>query len=610
MQQREFNHKFRGYYKNENAPQVTLKDVKLIRIIELFQNYWLLFSLILVLSLSGSVLNLAPPLVMKEIIDKAIPGGHKRELVLLVCAMVGLPLVGGVLSLIQNQLNNRVGQGVMRDLRRSLYRNLQRQSISFFTRTRAGEVVQRLTGDVSAVQSIITTLIITTVTQIITILTTLTILFTLDWKLALLSLVTLPILIYPVRTVSRLRKRLRLEAQKVRGDMSAQLGEVFGVSGALLTRIFTREELQEQQFTEMNEKVMDLELRSNMVGRWFKLLVSLLAPIGAGMVYLVGGFGAIEGRMTVGAIVAFAAYLGRLYNPLDNLLNLHVEFISSLGIFYRIFEYRDLKPDIENVPGATELPDLTGKIEFKNVFFTYGDDQSGLKGIAFTVEPGQVLALVGPSGAGKTTLVGLISRLYDPTSGCIEMDGHDIRGVTLESLRKQVAVVTQDPFLFHASIRENLLFARDEVTQEELEEACKRAYIHDFIVDLPEGYETFVGERGHRLSGGQRQRLAIARAILKDPRVLILDEATSHLDAESEAHVQKALESLMHDRTTIVIAHRLATVLSADQILVLEDGAIVEQGSHAQLLQKQGLYAKLFHTQFADSGHHDFAQTK
>lgn len=610
MQQREFNHKFRGYYKNENAPQVTLKDVKLIRIIELFQNYWLLFSLILVLSLSGSVLNLAPPLVMKEIIDKAIPGGHKRELVLLVCAMVGLPLVGGVLSLIQNQLNNRVGQGVMRDLRRSLYRNLQRQSISFFTRTRAGEVVQRLTGDVSAVQSIITTLIITTVTQIITILTTLTILFTLDWKLALLSLVTLPILIYPVRTVSRLRKRLRLEAQKVRGDMSAQLGEVFGVSGALLTRIFTREELQEQQFTEMNEKVMDLELRSNMVGRWFKLLVSLLAPIGAGMVYLVGGFGAIEGRMTVGAIVAFAAYLGRLYNPLDNLLNLHVEFISSLGIFYRIFEYRDLKPDIENVPGAIELPDLTGKVEFKNVFFTYGDDQSGLKGIAFTVEPGQVLALVGPSGAGKTTLVGLISRLYDPTSGCIEMDGHDIRGVTLESLRKQVAVVTQDPFLFHASIRENLLFARDEVTQEELEEACKRAYIHDFIVDLPEGYETFVGERGHRLSGGQRQRLAIARAILKDPRVLILDEATSHLDAESEAHVQKALESLMQDRTTIVIAHRLATVLSADQILVLEDGAIVEQGSHAQLLQKQGLYAKLFHTQFADSGHHDFAQTK
>lgn len=610
MQQREFNHKFRGYYKNENAPQVTLKDVKLIRIIELFKNYWLLFSLILVLSLSGSVLNLAPPLVMKEIIDKAIPGGHKRELVLLVCAMVGLPLVGGVLSLIQNQLNNRVGQGVMRDLRRSLYRNLQRQSISFFTRTRAGEVVQRLTGDVSAVQSIITTLIITTVTQIITILTTLTILFALDWKLALLSLVTLPILIYPVRTVSRLRKRLRLEAQKVRGDMSAQLGEVFGVSGALLTRIFTREELQEQQFTEMNEKVMDLELRSNMVGRWFKLLVSLLAPIGAGMVYLVGGFGAIEGRMTVGAIVAFAAYLGRLYNPLDNLLNLHVEFISSLGIFYRIFEYRDLKPDIENVPGAIELPDLTGKVEFKNVFFTYGDDQSGLKGIAFTVEPGQVLALVGPSGAGKTTLVGLISRLYDPTSGCIEMDGHDIRGVTLESLRKQVAVVIQDPFLFHASIRENLLFARDDVTQEELEEACKRAYIHDFIAELPEGYETFVGERGHRLSGGQRQRLAIARAILKDPRVLILDEATSHLDAESEAHVQKALESLMHDRTTIVIAHRLATVLSADQILVLEDGAIVEQGSHAQLLQKQGLYAKLFHTQFADSGHHDFAQTK
>jgi ATP-binding cassette subfamily B protein len=575
-----------------------LKDVSLLRIAMLFRRYWGQMAVILLLALGGAVLGLVPPLIMRDIIDRAIPNGNMRELAGMIALLVALPLASGLLGVWQNHLNTKVGQGVMRDIRSTLFSNLQRQSMSFFTASRSGEVIQRLTGDVQAVQDVVTSTVVSSITQIVIVVTSLAILFKLDWKLALLSMVVLPMFVLPVRKVGEVRKGLRGEAQRVRGEMSSQLGEIFGVSGALLTRIFGQERRQEREFEELNRKVMDLELRLNLVGRWFGMMIGVLGPLGTAVIYLYGGYAVIHGAMTIGGIVAFTAYVGRLYGPVGTLLNLHIGVATALGVFQRLFEYADMKPDVTERPGAMPLTNSAGHVAFRNVSFAYHPEQEALRRVSFEAKPGETIALVGPSGAGKSTLIGLVARLYDPTEGSVELDGHDIRGLQLASLRNHIAYVTQESFLFHASIEDNLRFAKPEATREEMEDACRKAYIHDLIASLPEGYATTVGERGHRLSGGERQRIAIARAILKDPRILILDEATSHLDSESEAYVQAALEQLMEGRTTLVIAHRLSTVLAADRILVLEGGEIVESGAHNELLEQKGLYARLYRTQF------------
>ncbi|OCT14812.1 ABC transporter [Paenibacillus pectinilyticus] len=642
-----------GRLSDRNRPKAKLKDVSVRRILQLFKRYWAQIIVIIGLALLAAVIGLIPPLVMKEIIDTAIPQGRVKLLSVMALMMILLPVLSGMLGVWQNHLNTKVTQGVIRDLGQSLFHNLQRQSMAFFTDARSGEIVQRITGDVQSVQSVVTSIVVSSITQIVIVFTTIGILFALDWKLAIISVLILPLFVLPVKRVSKMRKELRVETQKVRSDITSQLNENFGISGALLTRIFGREKQQEQAFTTMNQKVMDLELRLNLVGRWFGMATSTLGPLGTAIIYIYGGYSVIQGHMTLGSIVAFTAYLGRLYMPVGTLLNLQVEVATALGVFQRIFEYQDMVPDVMDAEDAFELGPVKGRVAYKGVSFAYKPDKGGERGkvgkpaergtagelaergkagelvergkagelaergkageleergkavqyalrdITFEAQPGEMVALVGPSGAGKSTLIGMIARLYDPTAGSIEVDGVNVRAVELASLRAQIAYVTQESFLFHATIGDNLRFAREDATREEMEAACRQAYIHDFIMSLPEGYDTMVGERGHRLSGGERQRIAIARAILKRPRILILDEATSHLDSESESYVQAALEKLMQGRTTLVIAHRLSTVLAADHILVIEAGSVVERGTHSELLAKEGLYARLYSTQFA-----------
>ncbi|WP_199617373.1 ABC transporter ATP-binding protein [Paenibacillus alkalitolerans] len=571
------------------------------RILSFFRPYHLSFVFVILLSLLAALLSLTTPLLMKEIIDHAIPAKDIRLLVILCGCFFAVVTVGGMLSVWQSHREHIVGQQVLRDIRMVMMERLQLQSMRFFTHSRSGEIVHRLISDVQMIQNIAAKSVITAVTQFIFWCTAAGILFFLDYRLAVFSLLLLPTYVIPSRKTAKKRKALMSETQEWKSTLSSFISEAFGISGALLTRIFGREAWLKERFSTVNQNIMEKELKLNLLGQWITMFNGALPAVGTVMIYLYGGYSVIQGTMTIGDMVAFTIYLGRLYGPTQQLLNLYMDFVTSMGVFQRIFEYLDLVPDVAEKDNARELPDVKGDISFDSVSFAYSAGKNVLHHINFEVSAGQQLAVVGPSGAGKTTLIGMLARLYDPTSGCIRFDGVNIKEVKLNSIRKHIAYVTQDPFLFHASIRENLLFAKPDATDEELVKACKDAYIHDLIHSLPNGYDTIVGERGHRLSSGERQRLAIARAVLKKPRILILDEATSHLDSQSEHYVQSALETLMRSCTTVVIAHRLSTIVAADQILVLKDGKIAEKGNHHELLIRNSLYADLYRKQFADA---------
>jgi ATP-binding cassette subfamily B protein len=565
-----------------------------------FKPYWKQESLVLTCILAGSLLGLLPPLFTKWIIDDAIPRHSENGVWFNVVGMVVAALASGIIGVYQGYLNSVVGEGIMRDIRTSLVGHLHNMPLSFFTGTKTGEIMNRVSSDVDNVDNVVTGTLVSIVTNVATMVTTVVTIFILDWRLALVALAVIPLMILPLNPVGKRMYEIRKQTRVKRDEIESITQETLSISGITLIKSFVREGFERTRFMRVGTDLMDLEIRLAMVGRWFIAAVSAMIIIGPALVWLAGGWLAISGGLTIGTIVAFVGYLGRLYTPASNLAGFQVQIISALAVFERIFEYLDMKPEGDEKPDAIVLADVRGDVAFDDVHFSYSSDRTALDGVSFHIQPGQMAAFVGPSGAGKTTITQLVPRFYDPQSGTVRVDGVDVRDVTLASLRANIGIVTQETYLFHDTIAANLRYARQDATDEAMIAAARAANIHEFIAGLPQGYETIVGERGHKLSGGERQRLAIARVLLKNPCILILDEATSALDSNNEALIQAALVPLMTGRTSLVIAHRLSTILNADIIFVVEHGHIVESGTHAQLLARDGAYAQLYWKQFRD----------
>jgi ATP-binding cassette, subfamily B, bacterial len=587
-----------------------------------------------------SCLGVINPILLKLLIDVAIGHLDWAMLNLFVALMVFIPIVSSLVGIGQTYLNNLIGQGVMRDLRTALYSHLQSMPLRFFTETRTGEIQSRLSNDVGGIQSVVTDTAASITSNVAVVVSTVAAMLFIDWRLTALSLVTLPLFAFVANRVGKVRRAASTETQKSLADMTAATEETLSVSGILLSKTFGQQQASIDRFSGLNQRVAVNQIRQAMVGRWFFALIGTIMSIIPAFVYWLAGYLAINHDPhppTIGDIVAFTTLQSRLFFPLGQLLSVQVELQGALALFDRIFEYLEMKPEIADAPDAVALEpeDVRGSVRFRGVSFRYPTkaaeaavegpaaggaadseadgagqpaepvepaqvppQQFALEELDFEVQPGQLVALVGPSGAGKTSTTYLIPRLYDADSGAVEIDGIDVRKIRLESLGRIVGFVTQETYLFHSSIRDNLSYARPNATDAELEAAARAAAIHDRIAELPEGYDTIVGERGYKLSGGEKQRIAIARVLLKDPRVLILDEATSALDTVSERLIQQALEGLEAGRTTIAIAHRLSTILRADLILVYSRGQIVERGTHAELLAAGGLYARLYREQF------------
>jgi ATP-binding cassette subfamily B protein len=585
----------------DEAPKTfALKPGDMRRIWRYLLPAWRPSLLIILCILASALLGLVPPLMVRDVIDRAIPRHDPWLLNGLILAMIGAPLLAGLIGVWQNYLVTVMGQGVMFDIRNDMYDRLIRQSLRFFTNTKAGEISSRLQNDVSSVQGIVTGTMVALVANALVVASTLVVILRLDWRLTLVAVGVLPFFILPTRRVGQVRGRLSKETQERLAEITATIQETLSVSGYLLVRLFGAQPQERRRFHDKAAAVRDLQVRQSMAGRWFLMFILLFASVGPAVIYWIGGHEAIAGRLSIGTIVAFVSYLTRLYGPATLLVNAHVDVMSGAAVFRRIFDYLDLPLEIADPPEPRRLPRPEGALAFRDVSMAYSGAGPPwtVEDLAFEIRPGQMAALVGPSGAGKTTVTYLATRLYDPTRGSVTFDGVDLRELALDDLSRWTAMVTQETTLFHASISDNLRVAKPDATLEELQRACALAQVRDVVEALPQAFDTVVGERGYKLSGGERQRLALARVVLRDPRLLILDEATSSLDSRSESLIREALDAVLAGRSSLVIAHRLSTVLRADVILVMDRGRIVERGTHEQLLALGGLYARLYDVQF------------
>ncbi len=643
---------------DEKAPKITMALVK--RVLLFAKPYqWQIVGMLICILIS-SALSLATPLIFRQLIDVILPTKNLTQLGMFSAALLMVPILNGIIGVVNRRLNVNVGEGVIYDLRVALFVRLQRMSFRFFTNTKVGELMSRLNNDVIGAQNAISNTIVGTITQLIQGVVMLSVMLAFEWRMTLASVFVLPMFYFLSRNLAQRLRIIARQGMDINAQMNAHMNETLNIGGALLVKLFGRSTQEIQRFSERAASVRNIGIQRAIIGSSFIVMMGLVSAIGTALVYGFGGLLVIQDKFTIGTIVAFTSYLGTLYGVLQGLAAAPGEIASSMVSFERVFEIMDLPNDIEEKDNAIQLTQATGELSFENVFFNYSasiskglsdvrrygrienvsavmsltnqesapktknrmlepalsadenaasesDPEAGatsqardvaLEDISFTAKPGQLVALVGPSGAGKTTLTYLIPRLYNATSGVVRMDGHDVRDVTLDSLTHMIGMVTQETHLFHDTIRTNLTYAKLDATQAETEAAARAANIHNFIADLPDGYDTIVGERGYRLSGGEKQRIALARVILKDPRILVLDEATSSLDSESESLIQDALKRVMAGRTNIVIAHRLSTILAADLILVLDRGRIVERGTHAELQKTGGLYSQLYETQF------------
>ncbi|MEU5444797.1 ABC transporter ATP-binding protein [Streptomyces griseofuscus] len=566
------------------------------RILKLFRPYRGRLAVVGLLVGASSLVSVATPFLLKEILDVAIPRGRTGLLSLLALGMILSAVLSSVFGVLQTLISTTVGQRVMHDLRTAVYGRLQRMSLAFFTRTRTGEVQSRIANDIGGMQATVTSTATSLVSNATSVVATIVAMVALDWRLTIVSLLLLPAFVWISRRVGNERKRITTERQKQMAAMAATVTESLSVSGILLGRTMGRTDSLTGSFADESERLVDLEVRSNMAGRWRMAVITIVMAAMPAVIYWTAGLALQFGgpQVSLGTIVAFVSLQQGLFRPAVSLLATGVQIQTSLALFQRIFEYLDLPIDITERPRPVHLDRVKGEVRFEEVGFRY-DDKGGpvLDGIDVTVPAGSSLAVVGPTGAGKSTLGYLVPRLYDVTDGRVTLDGVDVRDLDFDTLARSVGVVSQETYLFHASVAENLRFAKPGATDEELHAAARAAQIHEHIAALPDGYDTVVGERGHRFSGGEKQRLAIARTILRDPPVLILDEATSALDTRTEAAVQEAIDALSANRTTITIAHRLSTVRDADQIVVLDSGHVAERGTHEELLERDGRYAAL-----------------
>ncbi len=592
----------RGHLTEEekaNKPKVTGALIK--RILSYLKPYWVQFVFVFIAILLSAAVGLLPSIITGKIVDKALVERDMGQLIQLCLAAFGAVAVSQIIGVVESYINSWISQRIIFDMKNQMYKHLEYMPHAFFTTEKQGDIITRMNTDISGVGSVISGTLTSIVSNIATVVTTVIALLSMDWRLAVIGMVVIPLMIFPSRAVGNTRYKLATESQAKRDEMNQVINETLSVSGSMLVKLFTREQKEYDNFVKVNEEVTQLSLKENRSGKWFRVAMGMMMQIGPLLIYLAGGYFLIRepgSTLTVGAITATVALINRLYRPVESLLNLGVDFTRSLALFTRIFDYLD-RPITIKSPENGKKPSLERQdIVYDHVKFQYTEDKPLLTDVDFTVPGGKMYAIVGPSGSGKSTVVNMIPRLYDVNGGKVTIAGVDVREMDLPWLRSAIGIVTQDTYLFNGTIRENLLYAKEDATEEELEAACRKASIHDFIMRQPKDYDTEVGNRGLKLSGGEKQRISIARVILKDPKILILDEATSALDSISESAIQDALDIMMQGRTSIVIAHRLSTILKADQILVVSGGVIAEQGTHEELLAKNGVYRELYETQF------------